>query len=489
MIYILEKIKYLLIKIIYSVNINLNEMFVRNWKLFKESLNNNQYNSKNLITEICVSMILLNNEFLDNILDRGLKARYNENSSVFLTDLKNLVLSKNRLYLGKWDGEKFISDNESSKINGIFESIGFEIEKDWNVLVNSRITARNIIDKLLVDDKLTSDKISKIFWLGPNKNEDFNEDIIIETNDGRQFSLFLNKNLSLQKTSSFNTFADDIIPNGIENLYSEENLRKWDKLTQEFVRITYECSNKIVQEQIEKFIDVDRIDSLKYFEYFDIKHRDPRFKNLGEYIKQFEKNILKFSELMDEIWKKKEVHLSSLERAEKEWTEVKIVVLNSRILEHLLTSTLKSDNPEEVDKLEDGFKRANGTVKMKLMKTLVDKLGCVERKLYYLSKNGNNFYQMPSREFFRENYDELDLHFDYHQKFKIKEDDEDEDINDFTFKIKLLHLEKELISLNIVISFKGEFSNKLSAKYKFDIPENFNYQVDKIKEGEDSEYE
>ena len=54
-------------------------MFIKNWKLFKESRNNSQYSSKNLISEICVSMVLLNNEFLDNILDRGLKARYSEN--------------------------------------------------------------------------------------------------------------------------------------------------------------------------------------------------------------------------------------------------------------------------------------------------------------------------------------------------------------------------------------------------------------------------
>lgn len=464
-------------------------MFIKNWELFKES-RNNQYNSKNLISEICISMVLLNNEFLDNILDRGLKARYSENSKVFLTDLKNLLLTKNRLHLGIWNGEKFVTDNEISKINGTFESIGFDIEKDWNVLVNCRITARNIIDKLLPNDKLTSEKISKIFWLGPNKNDDFNEDIVIETKEGKQFSLFLNKNLSLQKTASFNTFSDELIPNGIENLYSEENLGKWNKLVQEFIRITYECANKSIQKEIEKFIEPDRIESISYFDYFDIKHRDPRFKNLGEYIKPFEKNILKFSDLMNEIWKKKEIHLSSLERAEREWTEVKIVVLNSRILEHLLTKTLKSDNPEEIEKIADGFKKAKGKIKMKLMKALVDKLGCTERNLYYLSKNGNKFYQMPSREFFRENYEDLDIHFDYHQKFKVKPDDENDEVNDFTFKIKLLKDEKELIFLNIVVNFKGgEFSNKLSAKYKFDVPENFNFLISKIKDGGDTEFE
>lgn len=454
--------------------------FISNWKLFKESKENkSNYNNKNLIQEICTSMVLLNNEFLDNILDRGLKARYSENSQVFLTDLKNLLISKNRLSLGKYDGTKFIEDEETSKINMAFESIEFEIENDWNKLIDSRTTARSIIDKLIPDSKLLPENISKIFWIGPNKTDEVNEDIVIETNDGSQYSLLLNKNLSLQKSASFNTFADDLIPNDIENLYSEENIRKWDKLTQEWVRIVYECSNKNIQAQIEKFIDVKRIDSIGYFEYFDIRHRDPKFKYLGEYMKEYEKNILKFSDLMNEIWKNKEKTIYDLERAVKEWTEIKIVVLNSRILEHLFTTSLKANKPDEIQKLDNEYKRATGTVKMKLMKALVEKIGCLERPIYYLSNNGNNFYQVPSREFFRENYDNLDLHFDYHVNFTIQENEDD---NDFNIKIKLLINNEELIKLNIIVKFSGgEFSSKLSAKYKFTIPENFNYQISKVR--------
>ena len=156
-------------------------------------------------------MVLINNEFLDNVLDRGLKARYSENSSIFLTDLKNLLLAKNRLQLGKFEGDKCIEDDETSKINGLFDEVEFDIEKDWNILVNARITARNIIDKLIPDEKLTTDDIKTIFWLGPNQDDDHQENIIIELNNGKQYSFFLNKNLSSQKTASFNTFADDLI--------------------------------------------------------------------------------------------------------------------------------------------------------------------------------------------------------------------------------------------------------------------------------------
>ena len=332
--------------------------FIANWQLFKESKNTKAYSPKNLILEICTSMVLLNNEFLDNILDRGLKARYSENSQVFLTDLKNLLLSKNRLQLGKFEGGKCVDDDEVSKVNGIFESVEFDIEKDWDKLVSARITARNIIDKILPEEKLSSERISKIFWLGPNKDDEFDEDIVIETTDGKQFSLFINKNLSLQKSASFNTFADDLIPNDIDNLFNEDDIRKWDKLTQEWVKIIYECSNKNIQNHIEKFIDVKRIDSIGYFEYFDIRHRDPRFKHLGEYMKEFEKNILKLSDLMNEIWKNKETCLSDLERCVKEWTETKIIILNSRILEHLFTTSLKANKPDEIQKLDNEFKRA-----------------------------------------------------------------------------------------------------------------------------------
>ena len=123
------------------------------------------YKPSNLVSEICISMILLNNNFLDNILDRSLKARYSENSKVFLTDLKNLLLSKNRLHLGKFEDGKCVSDDETSKINGIFESVEFNIDVDWNELVNARVTARNIIDKLLPDDKLTEDQIGEYIGL------------------------------------------------------------------------------------------------------------------------------------------------------------------------------------------------------------------------------------------------------------------------------------------------------------------------------------
>ena len=451
--------------------------YLRNYKLFKEAKSEN-YSNKNIIHEICVSMVLLNNTFLDNILDRGLKARYSENSEVFLTDLKNLLLSKNRLHLGKFVDNKCVVDDEVSKVNGLFDSVEFSIEEDWDKLVNARITARNVIDKLIPDEKLDSERIKAIYWIGPNKTDDFKEDIVLETLDGKQFSFYLNKNISNQKSASFNLFADDLIGADIDKLYKEEYLPKWDKLTQEWIRILYENSNKNIQQHIEKFIDTKRIDSIGYFEYYDIRHKDPKFKHLGEFIQEFNKNILKFSDLMSEIWKMKDNCFMDAERVKKEWMETKIVILNSKILENLLTNSLKTNHPEDIQKLDDEWKLSGGTIKMKLFKTLVEKMGCLERPVYFLGNNGNIFNMVPSREFFRKNYDDLNIKFDYHVNFNVNE--EDEEMNDFNIKLKLDMDDSTLIDMNILVKFSsGEMSGKLSSKYKFDLADNFNYLISK----------
>jgi hypothetical protein len=337
-----------------------------------------------------------------------------------------------------------------------------------------------------VDEKLTENLISKIYWIGPNKDKDHSEDLVIELNSGSQFSIFVSKGLSTSKTASFNTFADDFIGKGIENLYGTEYLPKWDKLAQTWVKTIYENANKPIQIHIEKFIDPDRIDSLGYFEYFDLKHKDPNFKNIGEHIKEFDKNILKFSDLMSEIWKNKESCFLDVEKVYQNWMEIKIYVLNSRILEHLMTETLISNNPDEVEKLEDGFKKAEGTVKMKLIKTFVDKLGCLERPVYFLGKKGKDFHQVPSRKFFRDYYDDIDIKFDYHVKLVVNQADEEK--NDFSIKLKMDLDKQPLIDGTIDVKFSGgEMSGKLSAKYSFNPVDNFNLLISNKMKGLSSE--
>ena len=215
-----------------------------------------------------------------------------------------------------------------------------------------------------------------------------------------------------------------------------------------------------------------------YFEYFDIKHQDPRYKHLGEFIQDFDKNILKFSDLLNEIWKNRDNCFMDTERVTEEWLETKIVLLNSKIIENLLTTSLKTNFPDDIIRTEDEFKIANGTIKMKLFKTIVEKMGCLERNLYFLGNNGNVFNMVPSRDFFRKNYEDLTLKFDYHVNFAVNEEDEED--NDFTIKIILELDEEQLIEMFINVKFaSGEMSGKLNAKYKFELADNFNYLISK----------
>jgi hypothetical protein len=468
----------------------------KSFQLFKESILGSKvqiqneidkpksiYKPKNLVAEICVSMTLLNNNFLDNILDRGMKARYSENSQVFLTDLKNLLLGKNRLCLGKYQNDKFIEDEEISKISGIFESVDFSLEEDWNTVVDSRITARNIIDKLLMTEKLEEDLIRKIYWIGPNKTKEISEDIVIETTDGRQFSFYLNKNISTSKTASFLSFADDLIGTETEKLYGEELIKRWDKLVQNWIRICYENSNTTFQAYFEKFVEPSRINDIGWFRYFEIKHKDPKFQNLGEYFKEFDSNIVFFSDFLDELWKNRDTTLVSVKSAEKDWLDKKMFLLNSKIIEHLLTQSIKKNNPSDVKKLEDGFKKTSGTIKMKLVKTLVEKLNCQERSIYYLGNKGNSFHILPPRSFFRKFYDDISIKFDYHVRLIDRDKFED---NNFRIKMKIELDDELLMDCLVIVKFSGsELGSKLSATYKFEPSDNFDYIItEKMKDSD-----
>jgi hypothetical protein len=112
---------------------------------------------------------------------------------------------------------------------------------------------------------------------------------------------------------------------------------------------------------------------------------------------------------------------------------------------------------------------------MKLFKIIVEKLGCEERNIYYLDK-GKSFEMIPSRQFFRRYFDDLDIMFDYHVDFIT----DSEDDNNFGIVIRVEMDTDKLLDLDIDIKFAGgEMSGKLNAKYSFDISKNFNYLVSK----------
>lgn len=434
------------------------------------------YKPTNIVQELCVAMTLFNNSFLDNLLDRGLKHRYTENTSVFLTDLKNLLLARNRLRLGRFSGGKCVEDEDAgSKVNELFDSVRFDIERDWSKLVAARNTARSIADKLLPEGKVAEDMVVAVYWVGPNKDADNREDLVLELTDGRQYSFHLNKNLGASRSASFNAFASDMVGDDADRLMSEEYMPKWDKLAQQWVKTMYEMSSKGMQAHIEKFIDPDRIDSLTWFGYFELKHRDPRFRHLGEYIKEVDENVLYLSDLLAGMWDNREACFFNPKSVYRKWMETKVFILNSRILEHFLTSSLTRSSLSDIRKLPSGYKMALGRVKMKLVKTLVEKLGCGERAVYYVSGGGTKFVQVPPRQFFRENYKDIKVKFDYHVGLSVEQVEED---NDFTMDVKMYLDRRLLLGFKMSVRFTGgEMSERLTAKYKVDLPDDFNYKV------------
>lgn len=447
-------------------------MTIKRFSMLNEAKKEYTYQPTHLIQELCTAMILLNNTFLDNILDRGLRARYQDNTDVFLNDLKHLLTGNNRLHLGKFVNNRCEEDKEYGNTNKLFESLSFTIDDDWHILVDARNSARNIIDKMLPYDKLREEMIKSIYWIGPNKTEEFEEDIVVELNDGRQFSFFLNKNVTLYKTAAFNKFADELIGNDFENMFGPNYIAKWNQLTKRWVEIIYKNANKNIQFQIEKFIEPSKISTITYFEYFDLKHKDERFQNLGEYIKELDGNFLNFYDLMAAIWKQRDSCFSDSEKVFNEWMEEKVLVLNSRILEHLLTESLTRRAIGDIERLDDGMKLAKGRVKMKLVKTIVNKLGCRNRNMFYLGNNGNIFTMVPTVKFFREGYDYFDVKFDYHVELTVKKEERK---NDFQIKI-IIELEgKELMNCEVGVNFgRKEMSGNLSARYKFGMKPDFN---------------
>lgn len=454
---------------------------MKDFKLFLEKATPPAtHSNKNLVKELTISMLLLNEGFLDRILDMGLKARYTENSRVFVNDLKNLLLKKNRLKLGKFVEGRCQEDPDLGKINSLFEGVGFSMEEEFNLLVKCRSIARNITDKILAPEKLEPAMIKSVFWLGPNKTPDFPEDIVIELEDSKQLSLLLDKSFSQKKSSSFQKFTDELIPQQTSDLFSPDYMSGWDKLVRNMMRILFKWATSDTKALLSKFISEDRIDDLTFFKYFNINHPDKRFQFLGEHILQFDKNVKKLSELVNLIWKNKDKCLTDSQKACDDWCNVRIFLLNSRILEHTLTQSLIKHNPKDIVKLKSNMKLAKGLAKMKFVKTIVEKLGSTQRDMYF-STTDELFY-LPERKFFRDNFSSLDILFDYHQKLKVEPLDED---NDFKILIKLYLDKKILLTLNIDVGFSGMISEKLTAKFKFTPISNFAYRIKNKTQKED----
>jgi hypothetical protein len=417
-------------------------------------------------------MLLINPSFLDSILDKGLQTRYVYNNSVFISDLKNLILKKNRLKLGIKEDKGYIEEDNIGKINTYFNKFSkdFDISKDYNKLVTARDIARNIQDKLLMEDKLVPDMIRNIYWVSPNKEKGSKEDIILELHGGKQYPIVINSKISTTKTKSFNTLIDILLDDQADKLYNDEYLDNWNHLTTTWFKLVYNSCKNDYKIMIDQFIDATRVDSLTYFEYQSIEIQDKEFKILGKFFPLMSKNYKELSTLMSDIWKKKGTAMDNFEEVEKEWNDAKKITLNNKIIEHLIIEGLNKliDDNEEVEETTEGFLIATDNVKMRLLKVIVDIMNVEDIDIYYMGKNSS--YHVPSTKWFRENYERINVEYDYHQK--LSED------KDSQFRINIELDNKPLISLELFTGFAtGEMSNRLTTKMKIQYESDFNYKI------------
>ena len=453
--------------------------YVKGLEVFLES-NNNKKGNTNLVTNIVVGMILINPEFLDNILDKGQRSRYTHNNNVFINDLKNLVVGNNRLKLGMKVDKEYIEDDNSGKVNAFFNdySTDFDMEKDWSKLSKARDIARNIQDKL-TDGKLSENDIKAVYWTSPNKERKEKEDIVVELNDGKQYPLIINSKLNLNKTQSFNTLIDLMLDQQSGKLFTDQYLSRWDKLTQEWFKLVYNNSKKEYKLMIDQFIDASRADSLTYFDYFDIGIQNEKYKHLGQYFRELGKNYKELSSLLTDIWKKGHDTIENFDSTSSEWYELKKIIMNNKIIEHLIIDSLNNlITTDEVEESDDGFLVAHDKVKMRLLRVMVNLMGVEEMDVYYCGKV--DFYHIPSRQWFRDNYERFNVLYDYHQDLSdIDSETEEESVKDDSqFRIKLELDDRTLMSMELFTGFSGgEMSGKLNTKMKVNYVPNFNQLV------------
>lgn len=435
--------------------------YIKNLELFLES---NKVNT-NLISDLCISMLLINPDFLNDILDKGNYTRYVYNNSVFLSDLKQLLINKNRLKLGMKKDERYVEDDNIGKVNSYFNehSKEFDIEKDFNKLIKARDIARNIYDKM---DDIRPEMVKNVYWLSPNKETGMKEDIVLELVGGKQYPIVLNSKISTSKSKSFNTILDIILDEGVDQLFSEKYIDRWDKLTKEWFKLIYNNSRTEYKIFIDNFIDASRADSLTYFNYIDIEIKDEKYKILGKHFSQLGKNYKELPKLMSDIWKSGNKGLQNFDELKEKWYNIKKTILNNSIIEHLLVNSLKNFI-EDIEEKENVI-IANNKIKNRFLKLFIDILNVEDTTVYYASKT--EFDVLPSKQWFRDNYEDLKIEFDYHQKLTEE--------SDYQILVKLFHNDDKLIDMKISTTFTGgEMSGRLSGKVKLDISNKFNSVV------------
>lgn len=429
--------------------------------------------TNDVINDICIGMSIVNPDFLSPILDKGLISRYTQNNTIFLNDLKTILFKNTKLKVGKLSDGKIILDDDVSIANRIFNMNSFNIEKDWNMLIGARNIARNIYDKLLFDSKLTPEMIKFVYWVTPNKeNYDFKHDITIELEDGRQFNIILNRTMNMSGVIGFSNMISVLLEDDYKKIYSDVYSEKWDKLTQEWVRLSYDNANPAFRTHIERFVSSDRIGSITYENFYKIVIADANKKILGQEVYELDNNYTHLYELLADMYKNK-VGYKDYNNFRKEWSQIKKVTLNSNIIEDLLYNQFELLDTEEQENGENEKIKANGKLKLNFIKLFANILKCdTDVNQLYFSKTSHT--NIPSRKHLKDIYNQLDCMYKIHNA--VSDDVELKD--DFTIEFDIYMNSEIVCSAKTFIGFIKEM-DKLSVKYKIDLSSDFNYKMNK----------
>lgn len=413
-------------------------------------------NHKRALFEILVGICIINPDFLTKILEGGYKHRYTLDNKSFLLDVKNILLNNNTKFkLGKYvpDLDEYTKDDEISKIKYVFtDDVEFDIEKNWNKLVNADKLAKSIREELNIID------LDKIYWTGLDLLSEGSENLVVKT-ENEFYKICIKNIFNTTITKSADVLLSDLFNKEID-LYSEEYMDNWDIISNKYINLVYKYSTIEHQKLILEWLHVKDIKDIDYKEYNNIRHSGEFTQKLGKHVIEFEKNIIYLKNLIKEIY-----NTIDNEEFKKEWEDVKSEFLNSRIIEHMFITELKEIGNDSLYYNIDGetYKSTSGQFKTCIANLILNKILATEGDIYFFSENGKKHTYIPSDKSIIED-DNIIVLYKYHtnlEEYKI-----------FTLDIFVGKNEegiiKKMFNGVIEIDWFNEMQNKLKSKIKFD---------------------
>jgi hypothetical protein len=415
----------------------------------KNTKNPNQEFIKNLI----IPIFILDDNITKKLFEGGKQVKYNYNNGVFLNEIKNYIFTSKKLKLGIKQKDRVVEENNPGKINEFFEETikQFDISKNWSYLTKSKNISENIKSNLS-EDKLNSHRIKNIYFLGPNKTQDDDIDFAIELQNGSEFFISINRNPDKKRVKSLNNLFDLLVGGNTQKIFSSKYKDSWDKLSREWFQLIYDNTHQEYKDFIKNFINPDMSFSLTWTSYLKLDIQKKENKILGKYFPLLNKNFKKLSVLLSYLYKRPKA-FENYSELKNNWNFIKDHILFNEIIEDYLISSVREIKDKKIQKNSDGFYRAEGLLKDRFIRLLIYTIDLKSISKYDFSSSDFKF--IPSKESVRNNYNNIDILFNFHKSKKI----DDKQIN-----IRFLLKERPIFDIDIEIIFTGgEMGKKLGA--------------------------